>query len=65
MPVHSYNTGSRMCIAFRALPGFVSYSPLYTVPGPVGSEPYDSHVSDTIHVIRRPSQALPCFLVHY
>jgi hypothetical protein len=65
LPVNSYNVGSRMIVAFRALPGTVSYSALHTVPGPIGSDMYDSHCSGNIYVIRRPSQTLPCFLVHY
>jgi hypothetical protein len=65
MPVMSYNMANRTIIAFRALPGTISYQAQYTVPAPIGMDLYDSHCSGTVYVIRRPCQTLPCFLVHY
>jgi hypothetical protein len=65
MPVNSYNTANRTVIAFRALPGTITFQAQHSVPGPVGVDMYDSHCSGTVYVIRRPCQTLPCFLVHY
>jgi len=65
MPVNSYNTANRTIIAFRALPGTISFHAQHHAPSIIGVDEFDSHFSGTIYVIRRACQTLPCFLVHY
>jgi hypothetical protein len=64
-PVEVYNGGGWSVIAFRALPGKVSSSTIYTAPGEIGYLEFDSYVSDGIYVIRRACQTLPCFQIFF
>jgi hypothetical protein len=65
MPINSFNSGSKVAVVLLAMPGTISPTAVRTVPGPIGEDSFDSHASGHIYVIRRSSQCLPCFLVHW
>ena len=64
-PISSYNAGSKVLIAFRALPGNTDASAMHHQAGRIGVDQFDSCLSGGTYVIRRSCQALPCFLVHF
>lgn len=65
---YNYNTeqnDDRRMIAVRARPGNIGSTAMYGAAGTIGVDQYDSYVSGDTYVLRRPCQALPCFIIYF